>query len=162
STRGIDVSKEDTGYEVRLTSLANPADYKLANSVALFFRINIPDVFIRLDDKVVETVHVFLTNELTGYFKRDAELVYQLANQHQTAITLFAANQEYYLGEYAFSKIDMEKAGWEIRIEQLIQQVLYKLPKSESDHVMQIGEGKDTKTAKLVTEIGRASCRERE
>jgi|SRR5690606_20416982 len=151
STRGIDVSKEDTGYEVRLTTLANPADYKLANNVVLFFRINTLDVVVRLDDKVVETVHIFLANELTGYFKRDAELVYQLSNQHQTAITFFAANQEYYLGEYAFSKIDMEKAGWEIRTEQLIQQMLYKLPKSESDHVMQIGEGENTKTAKLVT-----------
>src|SRR5690606_20073469 len=63
STRGIDVSREDTGYELRLTTLANPADYKLANSVVLFFRINTPDAVIRLDDKVVETVHVFLTNE---------------------------------------------------------------------------------------------------
>lgn len=151
STRGIDVSQEATGYEVRLTALANPADYKLANSVVMFFRINIPDVVVRFDDNIVESVNVFLTNELTGYFKRDAELVYQLANQHQTAITLFAANQEYYLGEYAFSKIDMEKSDWEIRAEKLIQQVLYNLPKSESDHVMQIGEGKDTKTAKLVT-----------
>lgn len=63
STRGIDVSREDTGYEIRLTILTNHADYKLANRVALFFRLNTPDAVIRLDDKVVETVNVFSVEE---------------------------------------------------------------------------------------------------
>lgn len=151
STRGIDVSKKNIGYEIRLTTLANTADYKLANDVVLFFKIHVPGSVIIFDDNEVFTVNVFLTNNLNNYFKRDAELVYQLAMQHQTPITLFAAGNEYYLGRYVFSKIHMDEDGWELRLEALIQQVLYKLPKSESDNVLQIGQRDESKIAKLVT-----------
>lgn len=151
STRGIDVSKENIGYEIRLPTLANVADYKLANNVVLFFKINVPGAVIVFDDNEVFTTNVFLTNNLKSYFKSDAELVYQLAMQHQTPITLFAAGNEYYLGRYVFLKIRMDEGGWELRLEALIQQVLYKLPKSESDNVLQIGQGDESKTAKLVT-----------
>ncbi|WP_164112245.1 MULTISPECIES: hypothetical protein [Sphingobacterium] len=151
STRGIDVSKEDGGYEVRLTTLANSADYKLTKSVILFFEMNPADTVIWFEDRMVESANIFSENEIDNYFKRDIELVYQLSNQHKTAITLSAANHDYYLGEYAFSKIDMQTAGWEMRTEQLIQQVLYRLPKSESDNILQIGEAEEMKIAKLVT-----------
>src|SRR5690606_34665859 len=144
STRGIDVSKEKDGYEIRRTTLANRADYQLANTVVAFFNDHAAQPALLLEDEPFDRYPVWTTEEQQALFKRDAKFIYQLSVEKDKApITLYAADQEYNLGAYTFAKVKAGEPDWEDRLQQLILRVLYHLPEIKETSVLRIRKNKD-------------------
>lgn len=149
STRGIDFWKEDYGYEVKLTVLSNSADKEIAKYILVYFLSFVRDAHYIIDGTKINNDEI-IDEIIINNFHDEAQTIKKLIEHNYDCLTFFGANTEFYLGQKAMRQIESTKDGWEDRLEQFIQYLLYHLPQYGNDTIMELKNEKHNKIVKLV------------
>lgn len=155
SFRGVDFSKEDYGYEIRLTILSNAADYYTAVLLMEYFKMFRREAkIIDENETTIKDIYNLFTDEIIAdNFKRDVNTVKLLVEYEGHTITFYGPNAEFYIGPNVLKNLNAQEEGFEHRLEKLIKKVLYQLPENENPTVMAMGNDEENqKIIKLVTE----------
>lgn len=152
STRGVDISKKDYGYEIRMTILSNASDYYTAVYLMEYFKNFRRKAKIIYEDETRKDIYNLFTDDIIAEnFTRDANTVKLLVQVEGHTISFFGPKGEFYIGTNVLKSIDFDKEGFEERLENLIKKVQYELPEDENPTVMAIVNDEDNeKIIKMV------------
>lgn len=147
SIRGIDFWEEDGGYEIKVNAMSSKDDYKIANAILGHFMKRkgqglMPDLkFFRDGEPITENVIWFENSEIDESFNRDCIHIRLMSKISNGPVTIFGPTREMHIGEFTLNKVQAETQGWEKRLHDLLLEILYKLPKNESNNIMAIDKG---------------------
>lgn len=156
SCRGVNLSKTDYGYELRTTIMSDDMDYRLANEIAtIVWQVTEATIVDEDDEAVVQPMEVFPKSRYYKMILADAQLIHLLSGPPENKqITLFGPLCQVYFGPRThkyFKKHEGSHSALAYEMIKMMIKVQYQLPKSDSDTVMQLGEGKGKKILKLLT-----------
>ncbi|QBN17272.1 hypothetical protein [Flavobacterium nackdongense] len=164
STRGVDVSLEEENWiELRNTGFSSKEDYlltnELANSICNLYDgqlyIDNEEYDEESDDASLEYIPkehpLFTTEDMEAIPHTDTQVVSAMALQLQQTITLFCPIRKVHFGPELLGKLS-EKSNEELTIllHKIILYVNYQIPNYEYGNVLEMGEGEDKKTLKLL------------
>lgn len=109
STRGVEVTEENDGYEIRMTACCNAKDYILANTIALKIKQDTNAQFYNEDDKEIYVGSLFDDLAIAQNTYKDVEILQELLKQEKE-IGLFGAVREFSMGK-VFGKKVIELTG---------------------------------------------------
>lgn len=96
SARGVDVSEEEGGYEIRTTSCSNAADYLLANNLATAIKEMTGADFMDEEDRLIFIGTLFDDLTIAKHTYGDIEILKSLL-AHKEDITLFGPNRPFHI-----------------------------------------------------------------
>lgn len=98
STRGVEITEEDDGYELRMTVLANSNDYLLCNQIAFFLCNNLSGTLTDEDgnEKFIGTL--FYDLDISNKINSDIETTFALLREGHN-IDIFGPIREFSFGE---------------------------------------------------------------
>ena len=164
STRGVDVNVEEQNWiELRNTTFSSKEDYVLTNELAncicnLYEGIlyveneeyddDIDDISLEYHPKEHP---LFTMEEMNTMPLIDTDEINLMASQLQQTITLFGPIRKVHFGPELLGKLS-NKSNEELTI--LLQEIMvyvnYRIPNYEYGNVLEMGEGEDKKTLKLL------------
>ncbi len=164
STRGVDVSLEAENWiELRNTGFSSKEDYsltnELANSICNLYGGQLysdnEDYDEENDDASLEYLPkehpVFTAKDMESIPLDDTEVVCTLAMQLQQTLTLFCPIRKVHFGPELISKLsDKANEKLTILLHKIILYVNYQIPNYEYGNVLEMGDGEDKKTLKLL------------
>lgn len=109
STRGVEVTEEDFGYEIRLTSCCNFRDYLLANTIALKIRQDTNAKFYNENNSEIYVGTIFYDGHILENTYNDVEVLQTLLKDGNE-IGLYGTIREFTIGK-TFSKKILELTG---------------------------------------------------
>ncbi len=115
STRTIDISKEDYGYEVRITTFANFCDYKLfSETLQSLAETSAGKTYY--EETLVDNIAIFFDHEwIMNQIESDYTCVFALVNHSSnnntngSEIKLFGPNSTFCIGKLLFEKLNIDK-----------------------------------------------------
>lgn len=109
STRGVELTEEQDGYEIRMTAGCNAADYLLANTIARKLKKDTNANFFDEDEREIYVGILFYDGTIAEKTYGDVEIIQSLIPKHQE-ITLFGTIREFNIGK-VFGKKIMDLSG---------------------------------------------------
>jgi len=145
SARGVDFSKEDYGYEIRNTIMSNEADYRLAAALAKYSAIFTKGRIRNEDGKYVNPEQIFSKEDIKSNLQNDARMIQILSGQKEEIKIFGPEGGSVYFGtktHQMFKPYENDPAMLADKMNQLIMNVLYGLPATEGDTIMEV-QGKN-------------------
>ena len=166
STRGVDVTLERENWiELRNTGFSSKEDYvltnELANSICNLYDGQVytdnddDDYDEDNDDAPVEYIPkehpLFSTEDMATMPIKDTELVSAMILQLKQTITLYCPIRKVHFGPELLGKFS-DKSNEELTtiLHEIILNVNYQIPNYEYGNVLEMGDGEDKKTLKLL------------
>ena len=109
STRGVEITEVENGYEIRMTACCNATDYLLANTIAFKIKQDTKSQFYNEDDREIYVGSLFDDLAIAKNTYNDVEVLQALIPNNKE-ITLFGTVREFNIGR-VFGKKIIELTG---------------------------------------------------
>lgn len=105
STRGVDVTEEDYGYEIRMTFFSNANDYLLCNEIA-FILCNSLNGTLRDEEENEKYIgKLFYDLDISKNINSDVDVLFALLKAGKKDITIFGPIREFTFGTKTIEKV---------------------------------------------------------
>ncbi len=105
SARGVDVTEEEDGFEIRTTTCSNAADYLLANNIASSIKETTDAVFIDEGGRELFIGSLFSDKAIADHTCGDIEVLKSLL-AHKEDITLYGPNRPFHIQQEFTKRIN--------------------------------------------------------
>lgn len=105
STRGVDVTEENYGYEIRMTFLSNANDYLLCNEIAFILCNNLNGTLTDEEDNQKYIGRLFYDLDIREGINSDIDVLFALLKSGKKDITIFGPIREFIFGTKTIEKV---------------------------------------------------------
>ena len=149
SSRGVDVSIEDIGYEIRNTVMSNKADLMLAHRIIMYLMVKTKSMAYNEDDEIIEPNYLLNKDNFENGFKDDLKTIFIFIEGTGETIEFPGPTRSVFIGKTILNKYSNYKNNINFvseNIENLFLKVLYNLPDYTEGNLM----GADSKEGKMI------------
>src|SRR5690606_28838808 len=153
STRGMDITLEDYGVEIRNTGLSNKADLMLTNIITENILKLVNGELINEDDEKITQFPLYSEIAIKDIMKNEARTIFILSRENNE-IAIFGPIRKTYFGRKTYEALaKYEKDGFLLsqKIEELILKSQYHLPDYGYGNILQAENGENPLILKLLT-----------
>jgi len=156
STRGVEVSIEKNGYELRNTFLSNKADYQLSNKIMAGV-IEQTDGTIYIEErKKLTTTNIYSEENILSNFKDDAKVLLIILKKMQD-MTIDGPVRETHFGPRIYNTLEGYSENIELlsnEVESIILNCQYVYPSAEGDNIMRVNKDEKDFLMKVISRQG--------
>ncbi|MBS1578641.1 MAG: hypothetical protein JST29_03230 [Bacteroidetes bacterium] len=105
SARGIDLTEEDYGYEIRMTFLSNSNDYLLCNAIAVILCRNLNATLKNENGNEKYIGTLFYDLDISEAINSDINVLFALLNEGKKDITIYGPIREFTFGSKTIEKV---------------------------------------------------------
>lgn len=156
STRGVEVSIEKNGYELRNTFLSNIADYQLSNKIMAGVIEQTDGTIYNEERKKLTTTNIYSEENILSNFKDDAKVLIIMLKKMQE-MTIDGPVRETHFGPRISNTLESYSENIEllsIEVENIILNCQYLYPGGEGDNIMRVNNGEKDFFMKVISRQG--------
>jgi len=153
STRGMDITLEDYGVEIRNTGLSNKADLMLTNIITENILKLVNGELINEDDEKITQFPLYSEIAIKDIMKNEARTIFILSRENNE-ISIFGPIRKTYFGRKlyeALAKYEKDEFLLSQKMEELILKSQYHLPDYSYGNILQAENGETPLILKLLT-----------
>jgi len=153
STRGVDLSKEDYGYEIRNTVLSAAADFEIANQLGKIVCLQTEGKVYTEEEEEADPNMLFSSNDIQRIREQEASVVLALLNDGKP-ISFYGPVRQFHFGERLAQTLSQYKnnpAKLADEMERIALNVQYKYPDYGTNNILRTTKNEEEIFVKVIS-----------